>query len=273
MDAPPPAKLPPAKARVPLLLAGLDRLYPDPECELTYRSPLQLMVAVILSAQCTDRRVNQVTPALFARYQTAGDFADADRAELEGYIKSTGFFRNKAKNIQACCRTLVERHGGEVPGTLDELVGLPGLGRKSANCVLGDAFGVPGITVDTHVGRLARRLGLTKHTDPVKVEFALMKLIPQPVWTRVSHQLILHGRRVCHARTPDCGSCSLADLCPRVGVSQKSSSRKRPLPRSGIVHVAGREGEAPAEPRALPARQEPRPPGKSVRRTGASSKA
>jgi len=229
MDAPPPsAKLPPAKARVPLLLAGLDRLYPDAECELDYRSPLQLMVAVILSAQCTDRRVNQVTPALFARYKSARDFAAADPAELEGYVKSTGFYRNKAKNIRACCQALVDRHGGEVPGTLEELVGLPGLGRKSANCVLGDAFGVPGITVDTHVGRLARRLGLTKHTDAVKVEFALMKLIPQPAWTRVSHQLILHGRRVCHARGPDCGACTLASLCPRVGVSQKSSNRAGP---------------------------------------------
>lgn len=219
MDAPPPpAKLPPAKARVPLVLAELDRLYPDAECELAYASPLQLMIAVILSAQCTDKRVNLVTPALFARYKTARDFADAAPAELEGYIKSTGFYRNKAKSIRAGCRAIVERHGGEVPGTLDELVKLPGLGRKSANCVLGDAFGVPGITVDTHVGRLARRLGFTKLADPVKVEFALMKLLPREKWTRASHQLILHGRRVCYARKPNCGECTLAPHCPRVGV-------------------------------------------------------
>jgi endonuclease-3 len=215
---PPPAKLLPAKERIPLLLAELDRLYPDAECELSFRTPLQLLIAVILSAQCTDRRVNLVTPALFAGYPTARSFADADPVELESLIKSTGFYRSKAKNIRACCSAIVERHGGEVPGTLEELVGLPGVGRKSANCVLGDAFGVPGITVDTHVGRLARRLGLTKLVDPVKVEFALMKLLPRESWTRASHQLILHGRRVCFARKPSCGECTLAPLCPRVGV-------------------------------------------------------
>lgn len=211
----------PLAQRVPLILAELDRLYPEPRTELVHRSPLQLMVSVILSAQCTDKRVNQITPALFTRYRTAADFAEADRAQLEEAIRSTGFFRNKAKNIQLACQALVERHGGEVPGTLEELVALPGLGRKSANCVLGDAFGVPGITVDTHVGRLARRLGLTRHLDPVKVEFALMKLLPQAKWTDASHQLILHGRRVCSARKPACGRCTLAALCPKVGVQTK----------------------------------------------------
>jgi endonuclease-3 len=214
------APLPPPKARVPLVMAELDRLYPQAKTELDFRTPLQLMVAVMLSAQCTDKRVNLVTPALFARFPTAADFATADRAELENYVRTTGFFRNKAKNIQAACRVLVEKFGGEVPRTLEELLELPGLGRKSANCVLGDAFDTPGITVDTHVGRLSRRLGLTRLTDPVKVEFALMKLIPQEAWTDVSHQLILHGRRVCEARRPKCEACTLAHLCPKVGVKK-----------------------------------------------------
>ncbi|QEL15426.1 endonuclease III [Limnoglobus roseus] len=211
-----------AKDRVPLLMADLDRLYPQSQTELDYRTPLQLMVAVMLSAQCTDKRVNLVTPALFARYRTAEDFATADRGELEEFVKTTGFFRNKAKNIQNACRVLVDKFGGEVPKTLDELLELPGLGRKSANCVLGDAFDTPGITVDTHVGRLSRRLGLTRKIDPVKVEFKLMALIPQPSWTDFSHQLILHGRRVCHARGPKCEECTLAHLCPKVGVAKKS---------------------------------------------------
>ncbi len=200
----------------------LDRLYSDSPTELNFRTPLQLMVAVMLSAQCTDKRVNLVTPPLFARYPTARDFATSDKAELESYVQSTGFFRNKAKNIRAACQALIERHGGEVPRTLEELVALPGLGRKSANCVLGDAFDTPGITVDTHVGRLSRRLGFSKHTDPVKVEFQLMKLLPHESWTRVSHQLILHGRRVCASRSPQCEACTLAMLCPKTGVISKS---------------------------------------------------
>lgn len=214
--------LPPAKVRIPLLLAELDRLYPDAGIELDSASPLQLMVAVMLSAQCTDKRVNLVTPALFARYKTAAEFAAADPAELEALVRPTGFYRTKAANIRAACRAIVERHGGEVPRTLEELVALPGLGRKSANCVLGDAFGVPGVTVDTHVGRLARRLGLTRDTDPVKVEFRLMKLLPRESWTRACHQLILHGRRVCAARTPRCGDCTLSPLCPKVAVTKKT---------------------------------------------------
>lgn len=215
---------------MPGILTELNILYPDAECELTYSNPLQLLIAVILSAQCTDRRVNMVTPALFARYPTVHDFARADLAELELMIKSTGFYRNKAKNILACCQAIVETHSGQVPSTLEELVQLPGVGRKTANCVLGDAFGIPGITVDTHVGRLSRRLGFTKQTDAVKVEFELMDLLPQPDWTRISHQLILHGRRVCHAQKPQCQACTLAPHCPQIGVvtPRTTPQQKRP---------------------------------------------
>jgi endonuclease-3 len=192
--------------------------YPDAHCALHHDNPLQLLVATILSAQCTDVRVNLVTPALFARYRDARAFATADLAELQEMIKSTGFFRNKAKSIQACCRAIVERHGGEVPGTLDELVALDGIGRKTANVILGDAFGVPGITVDTHVGRLSRRLGLSKQQDPNKVEQDLMNLIPKQEWTSFSHRLIFHGRQVCFARKPNCQGCILNRLCPKIGV-------------------------------------------------------
>jgi endonuclease-3 len=225
--SPPRPKLPPARDRVPLVMAELNRIYPQSGTELEYASPLQLMVSVMLSAQCTDKRVNQVTPALFARYPTAAAFAAADPAELEGLIHSTGFYRNKARNIRAACRALVDRHGGEVPGTMEELVALPGLGRKSANCVLGGAFEAPGITVDTHVGRLARRLGFTRKADPVKAEFKLMRLIPEAKWTHVSHQLILHGRRVCKSLRPRCEACSLAPLCPKLGVKTKLKQAKR----------------------------------------------
>jgi endonuclease III len=217
------AKLPPAKTRVAPILAGLAKLYPDAECALVHENPLQLLVATILSAQCTDKRVNLVTPVLFARYRNAADFAEADLAELEGYIRTTGFFRNKAKNIQAACSAIVERHGGAVPATLEELVELPGVGRKTANVVLGNAFNTPGITVDTHVGRLSRRLGLTEHTDPVKVERDLMELIPQPRWTSASHELILHGRAICFARNPQCEKCVLVALCPKIGVHHKGT--------------------------------------------------
>jgi endonuclease-3 len=167
-----------------------------------------------------------VTPSLFNRYKTARDFAGSDSEQLQELIKSTGFFRNKANNIRTCCAAIIERFGGEVPSTLAELVTLPGVGRKTANVVLGDAFNTPGITVDTHVGRLSRRLGLTRHTDPVKVEFTLMELIPQPEWTAFSHRLILHGRSVCHARNPRCESCVLDILCPKVGVKRPASKKK-----------------------------------------------
>jgi endonuclease III len=216
---------PAVRRRVRRTLNVLAELYPDAECALEHQTPLQLLVATILSAQCTDARVNLVTPALFARYKTAQDFATARPQELERLIASTGFFRMKAKNIRACCQALVERHGGDVPGTMEELVELPGVGRKTANVVLGDAFGVPGITVDTHVGRLSRRLGLTVHGDPVKVEFDLMAVVPQPEWTTFSHRLIFHGRRVCFARKPQCGACALNRLCPKVGVAGKGGTK------------------------------------------------
>ena len=208
------------RRRAQRVLDALAELYPDAHCALDHQTPSQLLVATILSAQCTDARVNLVTPALFARYQTVEDFANADQAELEGLIASTGFFRNKARNIIACCRAILDRHNGEVPRTLDELVQLPGVGRKTANVILGNAFGVPGITVDTHVGRLSRRLGLTEHDDPVKVEFDLMAQVPEADWTMFSHRLIFHGRRVCDARRPDCPGCAMNRFCPKVGVDR-----------------------------------------------------
>lgn len=208
----------PRRPRVRRILRTLAALYPDAKCALDYGNPLQLLIATILSAQCTDVRVNLVTPALFARYRTAQDFAEAKPKELEAMIQSTGFFRNKAKNIIACCQSIVAEHGGEVPDTMDALVPLPGVGRKTANVVLGNAFGVPGITVDTHVGRLSRRMGLTEHDDPEKVERDLMDLIPRKDWTMFSHRMIFHGRQVCQARSPRCDGCKLADICPREGV-------------------------------------------------------
>ena len=195
----------------------LGRLYPDAHCELDFTNPLELAVATILSAQCTDARVNLVTPTLFARYPTAKDYAEADRAELETIVKSTGFFRNKAASITGLGQALVERHHGEVPRKLDDLVKLPGIGRKTANVILGNAFGVPGLTVDTHFGRLVRRLDWTQETDPVKVEYAVMPLIPTSEWTILSHRLIWHGRRCCYARKPDCGACGIARWCPSRG--------------------------------------------------------
>lgn len=206
------------------LLPLLAEAYPDASCALHYQTPLQLLIATILSAQCTDARVNQVTPAVFARYPDAAAFAQADPRELEALIRSTGFFRNKAKNIIACCRQLVEQYGGEVPATMEELVPLPGIGRKTANVILGNAFGVPGLPVDTHVTRLSRRLGLTRETDPVKIERDLTALVPRAEWTMFSHRLIFHGRQVCHARKPLCDACSLARVCPRVGVVSRSGS-------------------------------------------------
>lgn len=223
-----PPKLPPKKARVPLLLAELAKAYPDPKCGLDFKSPFQLAIATILSAQCTDRRVNQVTPALFAKFPTPQAFAAATQSAIEDAIKTTGFFRNKAKSIKGFCEAILRDHGGRVPDTLEELVKLPGVGRKTANVVLGDGFGIPGITVDTHVGRLSRRLGLTTHADPVKVEFDLMKLIPQPEWTTASHRIILHGRAVCHARKPNCEGCTLARLCPKNGVVSSTVTRRNP---------------------------------------------
>jgi endonuclease-3 len=191
--------------------------HPDAHCELDFTTPLELAVATILSAQTTDVRVNEVTPALFRRYPTAEAYAGADRAEMEELIRPTGFFRNKATSLIGLGQALVERYGGEVPGRLTDLVTLPGIGRKTANVVLGDAFGVPGITVDTHFGRLVRRFGWTAEEDPVKVEHIVGALIPRKEWTMLSHRVIFHGRRVCHARRPACGACSLAKLCPSYG--------------------------------------------------------
>lgn len=192
--------------------------YPDAHCELVFGTPLELLVATILSAQCTDQRVNAVTPAVFARYRSAADYAAAERAELEELIRPTGFFRAKTSSLLGLGQALDERYGGEVPGRLADLVTLPGVGRKTANVVLGNAFGVPGITVDTHVGRLARRLGLSAAEDPVVVEADLAALVPRRDWTMLSHRLIWHGRRVCYARKPACGSCVLARWCPSYGL-------------------------------------------------------
>jgi endonuclease III len=195
----------------------LAETYPDARCELDFTTPLELVVATILSAQSTDAGVNKVTPTLFAKYPTAADYAGADRAELEQMIHSTGFFRAKTNSLIGLGQALVERYGGEVPPRLQDLVTLPGIGRKTANVVLGNAFGIPGITVDTHFGRLARRFGWTEQTDPVKVEHEVGALFPKKDWTMLSHRLIFHGRRVCHARKPACGACPLARLCPAYG--------------------------------------------------------
>jgi endonuclease-3 len=210
---------PPDPARVAAVLDGLARAYPDARCELDFATPLQLLIATILSAQCTDARVNMVTPALFARYPDAASFADAPAGELEEMIRSTGFYRNKAKSIRLCCADLVSLHGGEVPRTLEDLVALQGVGRKTANVVLGNAYGIPGVVVDTHVTRLSNRLGFVRELDAVKIEHALMPIVPRERWTVFSHWLILHGRRVCNARKPACSTCAIAAHCPRIGVA------------------------------------------------------
>lgn len=201
------------------MVRTLERAFPEVWCELDFTTPLELAVATILSAQCTDRRVNEVTPALFARYRTAADYAGADPDELEALIRPTGFYRNKARSIRGLGAALVERHGGELPSTLDELVRLPGFGRKTANVVLGNAFGVPGLTVDTHFARLVGRWRWTTATDPVRIERDVAELLPRAGWTDASHRIIFHGRRVCHARRPACGACLLADDCPSAGES------------------------------------------------------
>ena len=202
------------RERAAAVVRGLRRLYPDADCELRHGSALQLLVSTILSAQCTDARVNQVTPALFRRFPAAADFARAPLPELEELIRSTGFFRSKAKSIRAMAAALVERHGGEVPSSMEELTRLAGVGRKTAHVVRGTWFGQPAITVDTHVGRLSRRLGLSRHEDPVKVEADLAAVLPEADRTFTSHALIWHGRRVCAARRPRCEECALARVCP-----------------------------------------------------------
>ena len=205
-------------ARLKRIIAALRETYPDAHCELNHASPLELLIATILSAQCTDKRVNLVTAALFKKYRSAADYGNARPAELEQAIKTTGFYRNKSKSIQACCRKLFERHGGEVPKTMEELTQLDGVGRKTANVVLGNAFGInEGVVVDTHVARLSQRLGLTRETTPEKIEPELMKLMPRDQWTLFSHWLIWHGRRRCYARKPDCANCEIKKLCPSAG--------------------------------------------------------
>lgn len=200
------------------LLKRLPDIYPEAHCELDHASPLELLVATILSAQCTDKRVNMVTKSLFKRCRTVADYAEISQEELEDLVHSTGFFRNKAKNIRAMAAALLEKHGGKVPRTLEELAALPGVGRKTANVVLGNAFGLnEGVVVDTHVARLSRRLGLTKFDDPVRIEKDLIRLFPRPQWALLSHWLIFHGRRRCSARKPACADCELQDLCPSAG--------------------------------------------------------
>ncbi|MBN2295685.1 MAG: endonuclease III [Pirellulales bacterium] len=203
------------------IIRRLARAYPDARCSLDFRNPLELAIATILSAQCTDKRVNLVTPNVFAKYPTAADYATAPLEELEKDIQSTGFYRNKAKSIKGFCQGLVEEHGGMVPRDLDALVKLPGIGRKTANVILGTAYGIAtGVVVDTHVTRLSRRMDLTKKKDAVKIERDLMDLVPQKEWIAFSHRMILHGRNVCAARKPLCGECTVADVCPRIGVGQ-----------------------------------------------------
>jgi endonuclease III len=210
---------PPTPDRVAAVLAILERLYPDATTALNHENPFQLLIATILSAQCTDERVNLVTPGLFERYPDPPSMAEASREHLEAMIRSTGFFRNKARSIRECSADIVAKHGGKVPGTLEDLIALRGVGRKTANVVLGNAFGIPGLVVDTHVARLSKRLGFTRETDPVKIEFALMEIVPRDQWTLFSHWLILHGRRICIARKPRCSVCPLLPHCPRIGVT------------------------------------------------------
>ena len=211
-----------AKRRAARATSALRRQYPDASCSLNFSSPLELLVATILSAQCTDERVNLVTKALFKKYRSAADYARARPAELEQDIKSTGFFRNKAKSIRGCCRTLLEEYDGQLPRELDALVALPVVGRKTANVVLGTAFGIAsGIVVDTHVARLSRRLGLTRQKDAAKIEKDLMEQVPKRQWVAFSHRMIQHGRRLCTARKPKCDACPMESFCPRAGVAAK----------------------------------------------------
>lgn len=196
------------------------KVYPEADCTLDYTEPLHLLIATQLAAQCTDARVNLVTPALFSKYPTAADFAAADIKELESYIYSTGFYHNKAKNIIACCQMIIDRFGGEVPSTMEELTSLPGVGRKTANIIIGDIHHKPAIVVDTHCKRIAKRLGLTKNSDPTKVEFDLLKVVPPEYSYIFCHQIVYHGRAYCKSQNPSCDSCPLSELCPKIGVKK-----------------------------------------------------
>ena len=210
----------------------LTKTYPNVRCELDFKNPLQLLVATILSAQCTDKRVNQVTPALFKRYKNAKDFAGARIRELEDLIYQTGFYRAKARHIKGAAQMIVELYGGKVPADQSKLVALPGVGRKTANVVLGHAFDIPGITVDTHFGRLSRRFGWTTSKDPVKVEDEVGRLIPQKEWTNLSQRMIWHGRRICHSRKPACAVCPVAKLCPSFGIGEMDKAKAQLLIKS-----------------------------------------
>jgi len=203
-----------ARQRIKKIWPVLKKAYPDAKIALKYVNPLELLIATILSAQCTDKRVNMVTMDLFKKYKSAGDWSKADLKDIESDIRSTGFFRNKAVNIKGACTKIIEQYDGKVPGNMEELLTLPGVGRKTANCVLGDAFGIPGITCDTHVIRLSRRLGLSENSDPVKLEFDLAEIVPKANWTLFSHLVITHGRNVCTARKPNCPDCQIAQHCP-----------------------------------------------------------
>lgn len=220
--------------------------YPDAHCELDFTTPLELAVATVLSAQSTDKKVNEVTPKVFEKYRTAADYASADRTELETLLKPTGFYRNKAASVIGLGAALVERYHGEVPKKLEELVTLPGIGRKTANVILGNAFGVPGITVDTHFGRLVRRFGWTGEQDPVKAEHAIGELVPKREWTMLSHWVIFHGRRVCHARRPACGVCPLASDCPSYGLGPTEPTEAAKLVKGPETeHLLGLAGLSP----------------------------
>jgi endonuclease-3 len=223
-----------SRRQVTAVVRALEGQYPEARCELDFTSPFELLVATVLSAQCTDQKVNEVTPGLFARYPNAEALASSDVADVEEAIRPTGFFRQKAATLQGIARNLCDRFGGEVPAVLEDLVALPGVGRKTANVVLGEAFGIPGIAVDTHVLRVARRLGWTTETDPVKVERDLMARIPEARWTRVSQLVIWHGRRRCHARKPACGACTLATWCPSFGEGPTVPSDAARLVKSGV---------------------------------------
>jgi endonuclease-3 len=229
------------KRRARRMARLLAEAHPDAHCELDFTNPLQLAVATILSAQSTDKKINEVTPRLFARYPTAADYAGADRAEMEEIIRPTGFFRNKTDALIKLGQALIERYDGEVPGKLVDLVSLPGIGRKTANVILGNAFGVPGLTVDTHFRRLVNRFGWTAEDDPVKIEFAVAELLEKRDWTMASHRIIFHGRRVCHARKPACGACTLASVCPSYGTGPTGAAAAAKLlkgPRARELAVA-----------------------------------
>jgi endonuclease-3 len=274
----PSKKSPPAP--VPETLARLEHLYGDASCSLDFSRPLELLVATILSAQCTDARVNMVTPELFRRFPDAAALAAAPPGALEDVIRSTGFFNAKARSLRGMAKALVEKHGGEVPRTMADLHALPGVGRKTANVVLGNVWHAPdGVVVDTHVGRLARRLGWTRHADPTKAERDLNAIIPRERWTWISHALILHGRRICASQRPKCDLCTLADLCPKIGVEEKKRAKERETKRKEKISLKVNRAKAagaakrarPAQPRYAPSTKKPRARPKAVQKSPVSS--